>query len=121
MARTGARMALEQEGPVAVQSDAPAVTRAWLADTLHARLGFTKKDCASLVDDVLGLLEEGLLDDGRVKLTGFGTFQVREKARRRGRNPHTDEALMISARRVVTFRPSQALRAVLNAPLDVHR
>ena len=96
-------------------------TRAWLADARHARLGLTKKDCAVLVDEVLELLEEGLLDDGKVKLTGFGTFQVREKARRRGRNPHTDEALMISARRVVTFRPSQVLRSALNAPLALSR
>ena len=105
----------ESEAPEVVQTEAPAVTRARLADALHGRLGLTKKDCAGLVDDLLDLLEEGIVEDGKVKLTGFGTFQVRDKRSRRGRNPHTDEDLTIKARRVVTFRPSQLLRAALNA------
>lgn len=104
--------------PVVVQSDRPALTRARLAAALHRRVGLSKKDCAHLVDDLLRLLEEGLLDDGKVKLTGFGSFIVQEKAARRGRNPHTAEDLIIDARRVVTFRPSKVLRAALNGALD---
>ena len=105
----------EAEGPpVAVQSARPALTRARLADALHRRVGMSKKDCSLLVDDLFDIVEEGLIRDGKVKLTGFGSFVVHEKAARRGRNPHTAEDLIIAARRVVTFRPSKGLRAALN-------
>jgi integration host factor subunit alpha len=80
-------------------------------------VGLSKKDCGLLVDDLLDLVEEGLLRDGKVKLTGFGSFVVHEKSARRGRNPHTEEDLIIAARRVVTFRPSKVLRAALNLGL----
>lgn len=108
-------MTVEAEAPpVVVDAGLPALTRATLVDVMHRRLGFSKRECASLVEDLLQLVEDGLMEDGRVKIVGFGTFEVREKRSRLGRNPATEEALTIDARRVVTFRPSKALRASMN-------
>lgn len=90
------------------------LTRARLAEALHARVGVSKKEAASMVEDVVGLLCEALVAGERVKLSTFGTFEVREKAPRPGRNPRTNEPLLIERRRVVTFRPSQVLRAAMN-------
>lgn len=88
----------------------PTLTRARLAETLHDRVGVSKKDSGTLVEDVLGLLSDTLVSGEKVKLSGFGTFEIRDKKARPGRNPRTNEALTISKRRVVTFRPSQVLR-----------
>lgn len=86
------------------------LTRARLAETLHDRVGVSKKEAGALVEDVLDLLSDTLVSGEKVKLSGFGTFEVREKHARPGRNPRTNEELTISKRRVVTFRPSQVLR-----------
>lgn len=86
------------------------LTRARLAATLHDRVGVSKKEASTLVEDVLELLSETLEAGEKVKLSGFGTFEVRQKHARPGRNPRTNEQLTISQRRVVSFRPSQVLR-----------
>lgn len=86
------------------------LTRARLAETLHRQVGVSKKEASALVEDVLDLLSETLESGEKVKLSGFGTFEVREKHARPGRNPRTNEQLTISGRRVVSFRPSQVLR-----------
>ncbi len=112
-------MAPESEGPPeVVDSGEPALTRASLADLLHQKVGITRREGALLVSDLLDLLEEGLLEDGKVKIAGFGSFVAREKAPRQGRNPHTDSPMLISGRRVVTFKPSQVLRAAMNQQRD---
>jgi integration host factor subunit alpha len=86
------------------------LTRARLVETLHNRVGVSKKEAGVLVEDVLDLLSGTLVSGEKVKVSGFGTFEVREKHARPGRNPRTNEELTISQRRVVTFRPSQVLR-----------
>jgi integration host factor subunit alpha len=86
------------------------LTRARLAETLHHRVGVSKKEAGVLVEDVLALLSDTLVAGERVKLSGFGTFEIRDKHARPGRNPRTNEQLTIHRRRVVTFRPSQVLR-----------
>jgi integration host factor subunit alpha len=86
------------------------LTRARLAETLHDRVGVSKKEASGLVEDVLALLSDTLVEGEKVKLSGFGTFEIRDKHARPGRNPRTNEQLTISKRRVVTFRPSQVLR-----------
>lgn len=86
------------------------LTRARLAETLHDRVGVSKKEAGTLVEDVLAILSDTLVSGEKVKLSGFGTFDVRDKHARPGRNPRTNEELTISKRRVVTFRPSQVLR-----------
>jgi integration host factor subunit alpha len=93
---------------------AETLTKAKLTELLHDRVGVTKKEAGSLVDEVFGLMRDRLIDGEKVKISGFGNFVVRDKAARRGRNPQTSEEIIIARRRVLTFRPSQVLRSVLN-------
>jgi integration host factor subunit alpha len=93
---------------------AETLTKAKLADLLHERVGVTKKEAGDLVDEVFGLMRDRLTDGEKVKISGFGNFVVRDKAARRGRNPQTNEEIIIARRRVMTFRPSAVLRATLN-------
>lgn len=93
---------------------AETLTKAKLAEHIHGRIGFTKKEAAELVDAVLDLVKDALDEGDKVKISGFGNFAVRDKAARRGRNPQTHESLIITRRRVLTFKPSAVLRAGLN-------
>lgn len=86
------------------------LTRAELAERMHQKVGLSRAESARLVDRLLGLIRAELDDGKDVKLSGFGSFVVRHKAERIGRNPRTREEVPIRARRVVTFRPSAALR-----------
>ena len=90
-------------------------TKADIIDTAYSKLpGFSKKDTVELVDAVFGVMKDALEKGENVKVSGFGKFVVREKNERLGRNPKTGEELTISARRVVTFKPSTILRESLN-------
>jgi integration host factor subunit alpha len=93
---------------------AETLTKAKLAELLHERVGVTKKEAGDLVDEVFGLMRDRLTDGEKVKISGFGNFVVRDKSARRGRNPQTNEEIIIARRRVLTFRPSAVLRATLN-------
>jgi integration host factor subunit alpha len=93
---------------------AETLTKAKLAALLHQRVGVTKKEASDLVDEVFGLMRDQLSSGDKVKISGFGNFLVRDKAARRGRNPQTNEEIIIARRRVLTFRPSQVLRTALN-------
>ena len=90
------------------------VTKAEVTERLRAATGLSWAECGELIDVTLEVIKETLEGGGSVKLTGFGSFLVRQKAARRGRNPHTAERILISRRRVLTFKPSVALRAALN-------
>lgn len=90
------------------------LTKADIAEKVHERVGFSKKESAEIVDLVLGIVKETLVNGEKIKISGFGNFAVREKKMRLGRNPQTGEALEISPRRVLTFRPSSILRKVIN-------
>ncbi len=90
------------------------LTKARLVEQLNASIGITKKEAGEVVDDVFELMREALMDGDKVKISGFGNWVVKDKAARRGRNPQTSEPIVIARRRVLTFKPSQVLRAVLN-------
>ena len=92
-----------------------ALTKADMAERLFEDLGLNKREAKELVE---AFFEEirGSLESGRqVKLSGFGNFDLRDKNQRPGRNPKTGEEIPISARRVVTFRPGQKLKARVEA------
>ncbi len=90
------------------------LTKAHIAKTIHNRLGFTNAHSAHLVDSLLETIK-GTLENGEdVLISGFGKFCVKEKGKRRGRNPQTGEDLMLDARRVVIFRCSGVLRDKIN-------
>lgn len=90
------------------------LTKAVLVDQLHDRIGITKKEAGEYVDAVFHIIKTTLVHGEKVKISGFGNFLVRDKSARRGRNPQTSEEIVISRRRVITFKPSQVLRASLN-------
>ena len=86
------------------------LTRAELAERMHEKVGLSRAESTRLVERLLGLIRAELDEGNDVKLSGFGSFVVRHKSERTGRNPRTREEVPIRARRVVTFRPSAALR-----------
>jgi integration host factor subunit alpha len=77
-------------------------------------VGFSKKEAAEIVEMVFDTIKETLERGEKIKISGFGNFLVRDKKSRVGRNPQTGEEIEISARRVLTFRPSQVLKNALN-------
>ena len=91
------------------------LTKAEIADQLFAEVGLNKREAKEFVDSFFEAIRDALERGESVKLSGFGNFQLREKNQRPGRNPKTGEEIPISARRVVTFRPGQKLRARVEA------
>ena len=92
-----------------------ALTKAQLADRLFEELGLNKREAKEIVELFFDELRSSLENNEQVKLSGFGNFDLREKGERPGRNPKTGEEIPISARRVVTFRPGQKLKARVEA------
>ncbi len=92
-----------------------ALTKADLANRLFDEVGLNKREAKEFVDAYFEAIRLALESGENVKLSGFGNFQLREKDQRPGRNPKTGEEIPISARRVVTFRPGQKLRARVEA------
>ncbi len=90
---------------------ARALTKADMAEKLHDELGLNKREAKELVEMLFEEIREALQDDEQVKLSGFGNFDLRDKSERPGRNPKTGQEIPISARRVVTFKPGQKLKA----------
>jgi integration host factor subunit alpha len=86
------------------------LTRADLADVVHRNLGLSRAESASFVERVLHHLCRALADGENVKISGFGSFILRDKGERIGRNPKTGVEVPIAPRRVMTFRASQILR-----------
>lgn len=95
-----------------------ATTKADLVEGLFTKMGYSKKEGAELVELVFEAIKDKLSNGQKIKISGFGNFVVREKRSRVGRNPQTGEQIEISARRVVTFKPSQVLRAEVNIALE---
>ena len=85
-----------------------------MVDALQRELGFSKTEGQNLVEILLRLIKQSLSSGDDVMISGFGKFCVKEKAARRGRNPATDEDLMLAPRRVVTFKCSGKLREKIN-------
>ncbi len=90
------------------------VTRADLAKALVEKVGLSQHECDQLVVDVLDQIAGSLVDDGEVKLSGFGSFKVVDKKERMGRNPRNGEDAVVSARRVVVFKAADNLKRLVN-------
>ena len=95
--------------------DSKTITRAEVTELLVSQIGYTRQQSSELLDETLELIAAALEQSGVVKLSRFGNFVVREKTAREGRNPKTGAGAMISARKVVTFRPSPLLKEKVNA------
>ena len=90
------------------------LTRADLTEAVFQAVGLSRNDSAQMVEDMLEEISAALVKGETVKLSSFGTFAVRQKAQRVGRNPKTGEEVPIAPRRVLAFRPSHVLKAVIN-------
>nr|MBF0220942.1 integration host factor subunit alpha [Desulfobulbaceae bacterium] len=90
------------------------ITRKDLADAINDKMGFSKRTCSTIVDEFFECIKQNLLVEKNVKLVQFGTFKVRKKSPRVGRNPKTGESMEISQRSMVSFKPSKVLRAEIN-------
>ena len=90
------------------------MTKADLIDTVCEENGFSKRESAKIVENMFDIIKETLENGENVKLSGFGSFNVRHKRARRGRNPQTGESMTISARRILSFKASNVLREKLN-------
>jgi len=91
-----------------------AFTKASIVDEICEKIGLPKKESTDIVELLFESMKKTLAEGDSLKISGFGTFLVRSKKSRLGRNPQTGEAMEISARRVISFKPSQVLRDTLN-------
>jgi integration host factor subunit alpha len=91
------------------------LTKIDIIDSMYEKLGIPRKECIHIVESVFDIIKDDLDKGHGVMISGFGKWTVKAKKRRKGRNPQTGEALMINARKVVTFKPSSVLRAAVNS------
>ena len=94
------------------------LTRAELREAVHRETGLSQSEAAELVETVMETIAERLTAGETVGISGFGSFRVRDKGPREGRNPRTGEPAAIPARRVVTFRPSMVLKQRIAERMD---
>jgi len=90
------------------------MTKAEVIKIICEKTGFALKESTEIVDHLFDILKETLESGEKVKISGFGNFNIRAKRPRKGRNPQTGEEMVITGRKVVTFKPSPVLRKVLN-------
>jgi integration host factor subunit alpha len=90
------------------------MTKADIIEAVYEQIGFSKKEAAEVVELVFDTMKDTLAESEKIKISGFGNFVVREKRARVGRNPQTGNKIMITERRVLTFKPSQVLKDSLN-------
>ncbi|MGV8995920.1 MAG: integration host factor subunit alpha [Parvibaculaceae bacterium] len=94
------------------------ITRAHLSEAVYQEVGLSRNESAELVESVLLEIGESLSKGDTVKLSSFGSFSVRQKGGRMGRNPKTGEEVPIKPRRVLVFRPSHVLKELINSALS---
>jgi integration host factor subunit alpha len=91
-----------------------ALTKIDIIESVIDKLGITKKNTARIVETVFEIMKEQLAGGNTVKISGYGSFLVKDKKARRGRNPQTGDEMEISARKVLIFKSSPVLRKALN-------
>lgn len=97
---------------------AETVTRAQLSEAVYQEVGLSRNESAELVETVLKEVSDTLVHGETVKISSFGSFSVRHKGERKGRNPKTGEEVPIKPRRVLVFRASNVLKGRINAQLN---
>jgi integration host factor subunit alpha len=90
------------------------MTKADIVEKIHTTTGLSKKDSAEMMESVFDIIKSTLESGEALKISGFGSFIVKQKADRIGRNPQTGEAITIMSRRVLSFKPSNILRQAIN-------
>ena len=96
------------------------ITRSQLSEAVYQEIGLSRNESAELLESILNKISETLANEESVKISSFGSFSVRRKGQRIGRNPKTGEEVPILPRKVLVFRPSQVLKArISDATLDI--
>ena len=90
------------------------ISRDDIADTINKEFGFSRKDCLEIVNDIIDIIIDGLIKNQSVKIHNFGTFKLKRKSSRIGRNPKTKEEIMIPDRNVITFKASKNIITYIN-------
>lgn len=90
------------------------LTKSDIAEKIQVATGLSKKESAELMEAVFSIIKSTLESGETLKVSGFGSFIVKQKADRRGRNPQTGESITIQARRILTFKPGSVLRNAIN-------
>jgi len=96
------------------KTQGPKVTKADIAEKIQAVASLSKQESSDLLESLLSIMKDTLEAGEKLKIAGFGNFEVKQKSDRRGRNPQTGEAITIGARRILTFKPSNVLKAAIN-------
>jgi len=89
------------------------MTKADLIEKIFEKIGLSKKESQEIIEIIFDTMKQTFIEGESVKISGFGTFNIRQKMSRRGRNPKTGEELEITPRRVITFRTSTQLKSVM--------
>jgi|TARA_B110000881_G_C18468723_1_gene460184 integration host factor subunit alpha len=90
------------------------LTRQNLINSLYMQIGFSKKISQNILDDLLTTITDNIVSNKKIKISKFGTFSIREKKSRVGRNPKTKVSKIISSRNVVLFKPSKEFKKLIN-------
>lgn len=90
------------------------MTKTDIAEKIHINTGLSKKDSTDILESILSILKNTLEREEKIKISGFGNFEIKQKKDRRGRNPQTGETITIRARRVLSFKPSVVLKTNIN-------
>ena len=90
------------------------MTKADIIEAIYDEVGFSKRESADIVETTFDIIKETLENGENIKLSGFGSFNIRDKKARRGRNPQTGEEITITPRRILTFKSSNVFRDQLN-------
>ncbi len=96
------------------ETDSQCLTKADLVDSIYDNLPFDKQKATEIIEHWIELIKDGLANDEKVMLSGFGVFEVKSKKARPGRNPQTGSRITLDPRNVVKFKPSQILRKDIN-------
>jgi len=91
------------------------MTKADIVERIYEKVGYSKKDVANVVEEIFACIKANLERGDKVKISGFGNFNVRHKRARRGRNPQTGADITIEERKVMTFKASQILKKNINS------
>ena len=90
------------------------LTKKDIINSLYMQLGFSKKVLELILEDMLNIITHNIIKEKKINISNFGTFELRYKKQRQGRNPKTKEIKIISARNVILFKPSKYLRDFIN-------
>ncbi len=112
--RWGLRYGRKQIHVVMKTEGGSAMTKADIVERIYEKVGFSKKEATDVVESIFEIIKGHLEQGEKIKISGFGNFVLNSKRPRKGRNPQTGEEIVISGRRVLSFKPSPVLKKVIN-------